>query len=469
MSARVKAISSKRRHSLSPRDCFDSSKKIHSLFARNLLCTRVIFYRKHATNLDIFYLYHYNDSMEDFAHIYLKPKEEIEIKRGFPWVYDNEIALIKYGKDGTEVLENGSIVEVFSKAGDFVGTGVFNSHSRINVRIFSQKRASIVAKDTDAWWLSCIQRAYDLRQPFFSKNQSYRMVFAEADMAPGLIVDRYVDTNGHVYIVVEFMAMAVQVFRHEIIKALRKIAHPYAIYERSIGSIMAKEGLKERECFEGEVRDTNIVINDGGILFNIDIKNGQKTGHFLDQSRNHSLVASLSKDREVLDAFCHTGGFALSCAKAGAKAVTAVDISPLAIAMLEKNATLNNIKTITTVTKDVFDILRQYESENRQFDMVILDPPAFAKSASSITKAYGGYKEINLRAMHIIKDGGYLVTCSCSYYFDSNKFYAMLDNAALDAHKKLQFVYKCTAAPDHPIISGYSNSEYLKMAVCRVL
>lgn len=414
------------------------------------------------------------------SKIFLKAKEEKEIKQGFPWVFDNEIEIVKREwltetgahQSSLEKLENtkledGSVVEVLSKSGLYLGTGIFNKKSKITVRIMSKNRGENFDYD---FFKNRIEQALAVRFPYYTKQDSYRLVFDEADFLPGLTVERYCDTEGRVFLCVQFLALCTEKYREEIIEALKEVCHPFGIYERSDASVREKEGLEEKTGWIGAEHNPVITIKENGVLLTVDLEKGQKTGYFLDQKFNRKDVSTFAKGKTVLDTFTHTGAFALNCALAGAKEVTAVDISPEAVETVNNNIKLNNQqKTVTAVCADVFDLLRQYEEEKKSFDMIILDPPAFTKSAKMVQKAYGGYKEINLRALKILKPGGILVTCSCSHFFDTNTFYSMIQNAAEDAHKTIQILEKRGAGPDHPVLVGYPKSEYLKCAILRVL
>jgi 23S rRNA (cytosine1962-C5)-methyltransferase len=255
-----------------------------------------------------------------------------------------------------------------------------------------------------------------------------------------------------------------------IIESLKEVCHPFGIYERSDASVREKEGLEEKTGWIGAEHNPVITIKENGVLLTVDLEKGQKTGYFLDQKFNRKIVSAFANGKTVLDTFTHTGAFALNCALAGAKEVTAVDISPEAVETVNNNIKINNQqKTVTAVCADVFDLLREYEQTGKTFDMIILNPPAFTKSAKMVQKAYGGYKEINLRALKILKPGGILVTCSCSHFFDTNTFYSMIQNAAEDARKTIQILEKRGAGPDHPVLVGYPKSEYLKCAILRVM
>ena len=413
-----------------------------------------------------------------FPRVFLNKKEEAEIKQGFPWVYDNEISYIKYdSEDGVKQtslaeceVEDGSVVEVFANAGAFLGTGVINKKSKITVRLIGTEHADQIMADPKAFYEAKIQSAYDLRKINYSIRDSYRLVYGEADFIPGLIVERFVDVEKNVYLVVQFSTLSAEVFRKEIMHALRKIIKPYGVYEKSDDPNREKEGLKLRSCWDGEVRSEKITIRENDVLIEVDIAHGQKTGYFLDQKENRRVVASLAQGKRVLDTFTHTGAFGLNCVKGGAKEVISVDISEEAVELVNKNIALNHAETkMKALCADVFDLLKEYEKSGEKFDLIILDPPAFTKSAKNIEKAYGGYKEINLRAMRLLNSNGILVTCSCSYFFDSEHFYGMLMKSAEDSKKRVQILEKRGAAPDHPVLLGYPKSEYLKCAVCRVV
>jgi len=413
-----------------------------------------------------------------FARVLLKIKEEQEILQGFPWVFDNEIDYVKFDdKSGVKKtslqdckVKDGEIVEVFANAGGFLGTGVFNRKSKITVRIISKNHADLVMKDPYKFMEKRISDAYDLRKMYYDIKDSYRLIYGEADLIPGLIVERYCDVKKNIYLVIQFLSLSCEIFRKEIIEALKRIIRPYGIYEKDDESVREKEGLEKKTQWIGEKRDGKIIIRENGILLEVDIVNGQKTGYFLDQKFNRRLVSSLAQGKRVLDTFTHTGAFGLNCIKGGAKEVISVDLSEDAVSIVKKNIELNKAQLkMKALCADVFDILKEYESKCEKFDLIILDPPAFTKSAKNIEKAYGGYKEINLRAMRLLNPNGILVTCSCSYFFDSEHFYGMLMKAAEDSKKHLQILEKTGAGPDHPVLAGYPKSDYLKCAVCRVI
>ena len=422
-----------------------------------------------------------------YPRVFLNKNEEKEILQGMPWVFDNEISYIKHRNTEKEewknetvaqcTVPNGEAVEVFSKAGGFLGTSIFNKNSKITVRIIGTEHADIIFADTFAYYEKKVQDAYDLRQMYYTTGDSYRLIFGEADLIPGLICERFCDENGKVIIVIQFLSMSCDVFRKEILTAIKKICKPDAIFERSDGAVREKEGLEDVVGWGGstgsptaDISDGKITIVENGIKLGVDIVNGQKTGYFLDQKFNRAAAAQFCKGKRVLDTFTHTGAFGLNAFKAGASEVISVDISPEAVEMVNQNIKLNNAQSkMTAVCADVFDLLKQYEANGEKFDVIILDPPAFTKSAKMIEKAYGGYKEINLRAMRLLTPGGILITCSCSYFMETKMFCDVIMHAAMDSHKKIQILEKRGAGPDHPVLSGYPKSEYLKCVVCRVI
>lgn len=418
--------------------------------------------------------------MNNFARVFLKAKEEQEIQQGFPWVFDNEISRVKYRRNETDewqqtsleetLVPDGSGVEVYTKAGGFLGTGIINRKSKITIRIISAEHADKVFEDTYAFWEKRVFDAVNIRRTHYAENDSYRLIFGEADFIPGLICERYCDEGGTVYLVVQFLSLSCEVFKKEIIAALEKACRPFGIYERSDAGVREKEGLSETAGWIGKAHGTVITIVENGIKIAVDIAQGQKTGYFLDQKDNRRAASAFCHGKKVLDTFTHTGAFGLNAFKAGAKEVVSVDISDEAVSMVKKNITLNGAsKVVKAVCADVFDLLKKYEADGEKFDVIILDPPAFTKSAKMIQKAYGGYKEINLRAMRLLNEGGILITCSCSHFFEPEMFYDMLMHAATDSHRRVQILEKRGAGPDHPVLLGYPKSEYLKCAVCRVM
>ena len=433
-------------------------------------------------------------SSTNFKRVFLNKDEEKEILQGFPWVFDNEISHFKHRENEKQewknenfdncTIKDGEIVEVYTKAGGFLGSGVLNKKSKISIRIISNSHADKISENYESFWFSKIENAYNLRKLYYKNEDSYRLIFGEADFIPGLICERFYDVNKKTFIVIQFLSLSCDIFRKEILSAVKKICKPDYIYEKSDVSVREKEGLpsvsgwidlsddlfafaSKKSPYFYDKDDFVIVEND--VKLKIDIINGQKTGYFLDQKFNRQTLKTFVNGKSVLDTFTHTGAFGLNAVKGGAKNVIAVDISEEAVKMVNENIKLNDAgDKMTAVCKDVFELLKEYEKENKKFDVIILDPPAFTKSAKMIEKAYGGYKEINLRAMRLLNDGGILITCSCSYYMESNLFVDMLMHAALDSHKRIQILEKRGAGPDHPVLLGYPKSEYLKCVICKI-
>lgn len=412
------------------------------------------------------------------TRIFLNAKEEKEILQGFPWVFDNEISYLKVFDEKKQCylnynlsespVEDGSVVEVFSKAGGFLGSGIFNKKSKITVRFLTSNHCEQLIENPGEFFEKRVSDAWELRKLDFTEQDSFRLIYGEADFIPGFICEYFYAQKR--ILVVQFLALACEKYREEILNALKKITKADAIFERSDSSSREKEGLPLVCDWIYGKAETDITICENNVKLTVDIKNGQKTGYFLDQKFNRKRVAQFCKDKVVLDTFTHTGAFGLNAFLAGAKEVTSVDISDSAIATVNKNIALNNAQDkVKAVEADVFDLLKQYEKEEKKFDVIILDPPAFTKSAKMIEKAYGGYKEINLRAMRLLNPNGILVTCSCSSFMTPEMFCDMIMHASCDSHKKVQILEKRGAGSDHPVLCGYPKSEYLKCVICRVL
>lgn len=384
--------------------------------------------------------------------IYLKKNEEKRIVAGHSWVYANEVARIE-NKD-----KNGSLATVFAADGRYIGKGYINHASKILVRIFIRNDEN----DTKELYLKRIKAADEYRKKLGYDN-CYRMVFAEADDLPALIVDRY----GEV-LVIQCLSLGIDMRKSMIVDCLNELFSPKGIYERSDVSVRKKEGLPETKgLLCGEV-DDYVEICENGIKMLVDVKNGQKTGYFLDQKENRYAVRRYcSGADEVLDCFCNSGGFSLNAAKT-AKHVTACDISPLALKNVRDNADLNAFKNIDTLCGDVFEVLRTFRQQKKKFDVVILDPPAFCKSADQIKDAYRGYRDINATAMKIVKSGGFLITCSCSHYMTMPLFEKMLIEAARQSGRTVRSVEVKTQAPDHPSLLCAEETQYLKFFVLHI-
>lgn len=395
--------------------------------------------------------------------ITLRPREELRIKAGHPWVYDNEIA-----STGGEPRP-GDSVRVNDSKGRTHGFGFFNPNSKIRVRIFSRTR-----QEADrSFFIQAFQDALAWRRRFFdTENLSFRAVFGEADSVPGLVVDLFrggESSSGRTgtWLSCQFLSLGLESRREEIVAALREVFEPDGIRERSDAPVRALEGLEARSGVLWGSVPGSFIMNENGSSFSIDLSEGQKTGWFLDQRANRAAASRLAAGRSVLDAFCNQGGFGIQAARAGAREVLAVDSSSDALAAAARNAALNGFSDrFTTVEANAFDYLRELEREGKRFGMIILDPPAFAKSRHAVEPAHRGYREINVRAMRILEREGILVTCSCSHWFDEGRFDSMLEEAAADCGRRFRIIEQRSQDLDHPVISGYPESRYLK---CRIL
>lgn len=384
--------------------------------------------------------------------IYLKKNEEKRIAAGHSWVYANEVARIE-GKD-----KNGSLASVFSYDGRFIGKGYINHASKILVRIF------IRGDETDdrQFYLNRLRAAWDYRRKLGYEN-CCRVVFAEADNLPALIVDKYGD-----YLSVQCLSLGIDMRKAMITDCLVEIFRPRGIFERSDVALRKKEGLSEvKGVLYGEVPDI-AEIEENGLKMLVDIKNGQKTGYFLDQKENRFAARRYAAGGEVLDCFCNSGGFSLNCATV-AKHVTACDISQAALDNVMRNARLNGLENIDTVCGDAFELQRFFRRSGRKFDLVILDPPAFCKSAAEVKDAYRGYKDINLQGMKLVESGGFLITCSCSHYMTATLFERMLAEAAKESGRVVKSVEVRTQAPDHPSLLCADETHYLKFYVLNII
>ena len=385
--------------------------------------------------------------------VYLKKGEEKRVKQGHSWVYANEVARIE-GKD-----KNGSLASVYSSDGKFIGKGYINHLSKILVRIFIRDEYQSDDKD---FYLNRIIDANQTRVNLGYDN-CYRMVFAEADGLPALIVDKYDDI-----LVCQFLSLGINMRKDLIVECLVELFTPRGIYERSDVAVRKKEGLEEQTgVLYGEVPD-RVIIVENGIKMAVDVKCGQKTGYFLDQKENRYAARRYAKDKTVLDCFCNSGGFSLNCATV-AKDVTAVDISQSALDSVNENASLNGFANVHTVCDDVFEALRKYKAENRKFGLVILDPPAFCKSASEVKDAIRGYKDINILGLKLVEKGGYIISSSCSHYMTFPLFEKMLVEAAKESGRIVRTMEIKSQAPDHPSLLCAEETQYLKFFVLQVM
>lgn len=394
------------------------------------------------------------------AIVTLKKGEGRTLKAGGAWIYDNEIDSILGS------FENGDIVIVHDFDGYFMGYGFINTHSKITVRMMSRYKEHPVTEDL---LRARLQAAWDYRKQVVDTG-SCRIVFGEADWLPGLVIDKFSDV-----LVVESLALGIDRLRPLLLAMLVDILKEdgvtiRGIYERSDAKVREQEGLPRYKGFIGEPFDTKVEIVENGVKYIVDVQDGQKTGFFLDQKNNRAAIHKICKDKKVLDCFTHTGSFALNAGIAGASSVLGVDASELGIAQARENARLNHLEDRVTFTcADVFDLLPALEAEGEKFDVVILDPPAFTKSRQATKNAVKGYREINLRGLKLVKDGGFLATCSCSHFMDPELFAKTIREAARGAHKRLRQVEFHTQAPDHPILWAAEESYYLKFYIFQVV
>ncbi len=384
--------------------------------------------------------------------VFLKKNEEKKILNGYPWVFANEVWKIE-GKD-----KQGSVAEVRGADGRFIGLGTINHHSKIIVRMLTRKQEII---DEDFYRKRIIE-AVKFRQEL-GYDDNYRAVFAESDLIPGLIVDKYGE-----YLSVQFLSLGVEVIRDMLIRLLIEIFSPKGIYERSDVAVRLKEGLEERKGIIYGDFDPKVTIAENGLKMIVDLENGQKTGYFLDQKENRDDLKHYVKGKTVLDCFCNEGGFSLCAKKYGASEVTAVDISQKAIDLVKENASLNGLE-IKTETADVFEKLREYRKEKRKFGVVVLDPPAFTKSSDTVKEGYKGYKDVNINGLKLVEKGGYLVTCSCSQHLTLNLFLQMIKESVLESGVSAKLVELRMQNKDHATFIGYDESLYLKVAVIKVM
>lgn len=382
----------------------------------------------------------------------LKRNEEKKVLNGYPWIFANEVQKIE-GKD-----KQGSVAEVKAFDGRYVGKGFINHHSKIIVRMLTTKSEEI-NKD---FFEERIKIADEGRREL-GYNDNYRVVFGESDNLPGLIVDKYGDKLS-----VQFLSLGMEVVKNDVIDILVKRFAPSTIYERSDVAIREKEGLPLKKGVIYGKDETQSVIVENGLKLIVDLENGQKTGYFLDQKENRDDLKFYVKDKTVLDCFCNEGGFSLCAKKYGAKEVTAIDISKTAIELVEKNARLNALE-INTRVADVFEALREYRKSGEKFGVIVLDPPAFTKTADTVKAGYKGYKDINANALKLVEKGGYLVTCSCSQHLTLPLFLQMIKESVFESGVRAKLVELRTQGKDHAVCIGYDESLYLKVAVIKVL
>lgn len=403
-----------------------------------------------------------------YPKIIITPKGEAALTGGHPWVYEGEVTAV----DGA--AEDGGLVDVVSRRGSWLGCGFYNSRSKIRVRLVSRN-----ANDdfSDAFWERRIRYAWEYRKTVMGETDSRccRVIFGEADLFPGLTVDRFESV-----LVAQTLSLGMERIKPRLFPLLAKVLREdgqdiRGIYERNDVAIRELEGMAQGKGWyplpgETPPAQTTVDIVENGIRYTVDFENGQKTGFFLDQKYNRLAVSRLAKGRTVLDCFTHTGSFALNAARGGAAHVTAVDVSEFAVQCAAENARRNGLDGVMDcMAANVFDLLPQLEKQPRKYDFIILDPPAFTKSRKTVASAMTGYKEINYRAMKLLPRGGYLATCSCSHFATEELFIKMLRSAARDAGVQLRQIEARQQCADHPILWGVEETNYLKFFIFQVI
>ena len=387
------------------------------------------------------------------ATVTLRKTRETRVRGGHPWIYASEIEKV----DGA--FENGDIVDVCDFRGKFIGRGFYNPQSQISLRILTRNdepcdRAFFEKRVRDAW---------EYRK-LLCDPQSCRLIYSESDFLPGLVVDKYGDV-----LVLQSLSLGIERVKDMIADLLMEIVQPIGIWERSDVPVRRLEGMEQTTgLLRGEVPDL-VEMRENGILFGVDVKNGQKTGFFLDQKENRAAIAPLCPGAKVLDCFCHNGSFSLHAAKFGAASVLGVDISEEALEVARENARRNGLTNVTFEAHNCFDHLRELTDAGEKFDLVILDPPAFTKNKAAVQSALRGYKEINLRGLRLVRPGGFLVTCSCSQHVLTEMFQDIVNQAARDAKKRVRLVEYRTQGHDHPILPQSIETKYLKCMILQVL
>ena len=397
------------------------------------------------------------------AYITLKKGGGRTLKAGGAWIYDNEIDSV------TGDVADGELVHVHDFDGYYMGIGFINRKSKITVRMMSRVKGTQI---DDAFIKMRVKNAIDYRMAVIKEEDrsAFRVIFGEADWLPGIVIDKFADI-----LVVQSLALGIDNFKLKIVEFAREILGEYGynirgVYERSDAKVRDLEGMPRIKGFIGDEFETKVQIEENGVRYIVDVQDGQKTGFFLDQKYNRASIRPICKGARVLDCFTHTGSFALNAGMAGAREVTGVDASELAVNQATENARLNGIDDIVKFEcRDVFELLPELEKKGEKFDVVILDPPAFTKSRESVKKAVRGYREINLRAMKLVKDGGFLATCSCSHFMEPELFTKTIGEAAHDVHKRLRQVEYRTQCSDHPILWAADESLYLKFYIFQVV
>lgn len=388
------------------------------------------------------------------AKAILTKGSEKKVEYGHPWIYRSDIDNVGTGANP------GDVVDVYSSRNKFLGRGFYNPKSQITVRLLTYEQEQI----DYGFFYNRVRDAWEYRKKV-ADTDSCRVVFSESDFLPALIVDKFSDI-----LVLQTSSLGIEKYKAELVDILCDLIKPRGIFERNDIPVRELEGLEQKKGFLRGCFDTNVIMYENGIRFIVDVAEGQKTGYFLDQKENRAALKPFVKDARVLDCFSHTGSFALHAGTYGAAGVLGLDISGHAVETASGNAKLNNLENICRFeSANVFDRLREYYDSGKHFDTIILDPPAFAKSRSSVEGAIRGYKEINLRAMKILNSGGFLVTCSCSHHIDPEMFMDILYNAGIDSRRKVRLIEYRSQAKDHPVLLAAPETEYLKCAILQIV
>lgn len=400
------------------------------------------------------YVCHYGLSSSGMVKVLLKRKIAPRVLLGHPWIFANEVDRIE-GQ-----LSGGEVVSVFTHDHKFVGKGYANPLSQILVRLLTREESVVI---DEQYFFERLRDCWTYRKQI-GYTENCRLVFGEADGLPQLIIDKFND-----YFVLQTLALGIDRWKPALVSALQQLFQPKGIYERNDVPVRELEGLVQQKGFLSDPFDTRIIIEENGLRFHVDLAQGQKTGYFLDQQDNRKAIRSIVKDADVLGAFTYTGTFEIHAAHYGARSVLGLDISAQAVAQANENARLNNLQDKCRFEEaNAFDVLKQWAKEKKQYDVVMLDPPAFTKSRATLQKAITGYKEINLRGMKLVRPGGFLVTSSCTNLVGPDLFLDIIGMAAKDARRNIRQVCFQTQSPDHPIIPTMENTHYLKFLIIQV-
>jgi 23S rRNA (cytosine1962-C5)-methyltransferase len=387
--------------------------------------------------------------------IRLKKHEDRRIRSGHPWVFSNEIERIDGERDA------GIAAELFDAAGSFLGCGYYTPHSLISFRLLSRQQEDV---DSVPFYEQRIAAALAHRRAIYPASQTFRAVYGESDFLPGLVVDKYEE-----YLSIQILSAGMELRRELLVEALQRVFVPKGIIARNDVAVRALEGLEQKiEVLAGEIPE-QVEMEENGLRFLINLREGQKTGGFLDQKQNHLLLRDICRGRAVLDCFCYSGSWAVHSGHYGAASALGLDISARAVEQASQNAKLNGVaERVSFEECDVFDRLRSLKHEGNKYGVIIMDPPAFVKSRKQIAEATKGYLTVNRRAMELLEPGGYLITCSCSFHMGRDAFREMLATSSRLAKREVRLVATCSQAPDHPVLLSFPESEYLKCFVLQM-